>query len=266
MSVRQNVEYGLRMKGVPAGERASRVDDALEMVQLTQLAARAPHQLSGGQQQRVALARALVNRPRVLLLDEPLGALDLKLRKEMQLELKHLQTGLGITFVYVTHDQEEALTMSDRIVLMRQGGVAQIGTPRDLYDRPTSRYVADFIGETNLLPGMVVGTVDGVASLKVGDTIVRGLSDSALAAGTEAWLTVRPEVIDLLDGRLPPAGWNAVSGTVLDTVYAGSTVRTHVELPGGRRLVANLPPGAAPPIGAPATLGWAVERGRCVAE
>lgn len=269
MSVRQNVEYGLKMRGVPAGERARRVNDALEMVQLSQLAARAPRQLSGGQQQRVALARALVNRPRVLLLDEPLGALDLKLRKEMQLELKHLQTGLGITFVYVTHDQEEALTMSDRIVLMRQGGVAQIGTPRDLYDRPASRYVADFIGDTNLLPGRVVETVGSVVTLKVGDTdttIVRGLSDSALPAGTQAWLTVRPEAIDLLTGNLPPAGWNAVSGTVVDTVYAGAIVRAHVEITGGRRLVANLAPGAAPPIGAQAVLSWAVERGRCVAE
>src|SRR5262249_17780315 len=144
MSVRQNVEYGLRMKHVPKKERASRVDQGLEMVQLAQLGARSPRQLSGGQQQRVALARALVNRPRVLLLDEPLGALDLKLRKGMQLELKHLQTSLGITFVYVTHDQEEALTMSDRIVLMRQGTIAQVGTPRELYDRPASRYVADF--------------------------------------------------------------------------------------------------------------------------
>ncbi len=266
MSVRQNVEYGLKMKGVPASERASRVDAALEMVQLTRLAARAPRQLSGGQQQRVALARALVNRPRVLLLDEPLGALDLKLRKEMQLELKHLQTGLGITFVYVTHDQEEALTMSDRIVLMRQGGVAQIGTPRDLYDRPVSRYVADFIGETNLIPGTVAESVEGVVTLKAGDTLLRGLSDAALATGTEAWLTVRPEVIDLLDSHPPTAGWNVVAGTVLDTVYAGSTIRAHVELPGGRRLVASLPPGTVPPVGARATLSWPVERGRCVGE
>ena len=156
MSVRDNIAYGLRMRRVPAAQREERVTQALAMVQLDQLGARAPRQLSGGQQQRVALARALVNRPRVLLLDEPLGALDLKLRKEMQLELKHLQTGLGITFVYVTHDQEEALTMSDRIVLMRQGRIAQVGTPRDLYDRPASRYVADFIGDTNLLPGTVV--------------------------------------------------------------------------------------------------------------
>ncbi|HEV8178442.1 MAG TPA: ABC transporter ATP-binding protein, partial [Gemmatimonadales bacterium] len=236
MSVRQNVEYGLKMRGMPGGERARRVNEALEMVQLSQLAVRAPRQLSGGQQQRVALARALVNRPRVLLLDEPLGALDLKLRKEMQLELKHLQTDLGITFLYVTHDQEEALTMSDRIVLMRQGGVAQIGTPRDLYDLPVSRYVADFIGETNLLQGRVMETVGGVVTLKVGgteNTIVRGLSDSILPVGTEGWLTVRPEVIQLLDGNPPPAGCNTILGTVLDTVYAGSVVRVHVQIPGG---------------------------------
>jgi spermidine/putrescine transport system ATP-binding protein len=205
----------------------------------------------------------------VLLLDEPLGALDLKLRKEMQLELKHLQTGLGITFIYVTHDQEEALTMSDRIVLMRQGGVAQIGTPRDLYDRPVSRYVAGFIGETNLLPGMVVESEDGVVTLRIQDThttVVRGLTDSALTPGTDAWLTVRPEVIELLDGNPPSGGGNSISGTVLDTVYAGSAVRMHVEIPGGRRLVANLPPGRVPPPGSEATLGWAVERGRCVSE
>ena len=265
MSVRANVEYGLRMKGVPAAERAVRVEEALEMVQLTPLAQRAPRQLSGGQQQRVALARALVNRPRMLLLDEPLGALDLKLRKEMQLELKHLQTGLGITFLYVTHDQEEALTMSDRIVLMRQGSVAQIGTPRDLYDRPVSRYVADFIGETNLLAGKVVEVTQGVVTLEVGGCRLRGLADSALATDAQAWLTVRPEAISLLDGP-PPAGWNAVAGALVDTVYAGSAVRAHVELPGGRRVVANLKPGAVPSPGAQVTLTWPVERGRCVAE
>jgi spermidine/putrescine transport system ATP-binding protein len=263
LSVHQNVEYGLKMRGVPARERASRVNHALEMVRLTQLGERAPRQLSGGQQQRVALARALVNRPRVLLLDEPLGALDLKLRKEMQLELKHLQTGLGITFVYVTHDQEEALTMSDRIVLMRQGGVAQIGSPRSLYDRPTSRYVADFVGETNLLSGTVVESVGDVVTLKVGDAMLRGLTDSALAPGTDAWLAVRPEVVSLLEGS-PPARWNAASGTVRETVYVGATVRVHVALPCGRQLVANLPSDRSPPTGTPATLGWPVERGRCV--
>jgi spermidine/putrescine transport system ATP-binding protein len=153
MTVRENVGYGLRMRNTARAEIADRVRKALDMVQLGALAERTPRQLSGGQQQRVALARALVNRPRVLLLDEPLGALDLKLRKEMQLELKHLNRQLGITFLYVTHDQEEALTMSDRVALMRRGRIEQLDTPRLMYERPVSKYVADFIGETNLLGG-----------------------------------------------------------------------------------------------------------------
>jgi len=265
MSVRENIAYGLRMRRVPAAEREERVTKALEMVKLDQLGARSPRQLSGGQQQRVALARALVNRPRVLLLDEPLGALDLKLRKEMQLELKHLQTHLGITFVYVTHDQEEALTMSDRIVLMRQGRIAQVGSPRDLYDRPASRYVADFIGDTNLIPGTVVESADGTATLRMGDTTLRGLSDAALAPGAEAWLTVRPEAIDLSDGA-HPAGHNAVTGTVADAVYAGSALRVHVALPGGRRLVANVPSATVLTNGSTVTLTWPVDQGRCVGD
>jgi spermidine/putrescine transport system ATP-binding protein len=266
MSVRDNIGYGLRMRRVPAAEREERVTRALAMVKLEQLGARSPRQLSGGQQQRVALARALVNRPRVLLLDEPLGALDLKLRKEMQLELKHLQTHLGITFVYVTHDQEEALTMSDRIVLMRQGRIAQIGTPRDLYDRPASRYVADFIGDTNLLAGTVVEYASGVVTLRCGDVTLRGLSDGPLPPGREAWLTVRPEAIDLTDGRPAPAGHNAVTGTVADAVYAGSSLRVHVTLAGGQRLVANVSSGASAATGAPVTLTWPVELGRCVGD
>ena len=266
MSVRDNIAYGLRMRRVPAAEREERVTRALEMVKLEQLGGRAPRQLSGGQQQRVALARALVNRPRVLLLDEPLGALDLKLRKEMQLELKQLQTHLGITFVYVTHDQEEALTMSDRIVLMRQGRIAQIGTPRELYDRPASRYVADFIGETNLLPGVVVESGPASATLRVGDVTLRGVSDTALAPGSEAWLTVRPEAIRLGDGAAGAAGDNMVAGTVADAVYAGSALRVHVTLPGGQRLVANVPSGTPAVRGAPVSLTWPVELGRCVGD
>jgi spermidine/putrescine transport system ATP-binding protein len=265
MSVRDNIAYGLRMRRVPAAEREERVRRALAMVQLEQLGARAPRQLSGGQQQRVALARALVNRPRVLLLDEPLGALDLKLRKEMQLELKHLQTHLGITFVYVTHDQEEALTMSDRIVLMRQGRIAQVGTPRDLYDRPASRYVADFIGETNLLPGTVVENAPGMVTLRVGDATLRGVSDAPLATGSEAWLTVRPEAIALSNGAAP-AGHNAIPGTVADAVYAGSALRVHVKLAGDRRVVANVPSGTSTTRGAPVTLAWPIEQGRCVGD
>jgi spermidine/putrescine transport system ATP-binding protein len=266
MSVRDNIAYGLRVRRVPAAEREERVSRSLEMVKLEELGARSPRQLSGGQQQRVALARALVNRPRVLLLDEPLGALDLKLRKEMQLELKHLQTDLGITFVYVTHDQEEALTMSDRIVLMRQGRIAQIGTPRELYDRPASRYVADFIGDTNLLAGTVVESAGGMATLRVGDVALRGLSDGPLPAGREAWLTVRPEAIRLIDGHAAPAAQNTVAGTVDDAVYAGSALRVHVTLPGGQRLVASVPSGTVATAGAPVTLSWPVELARCVGD
>jgi spermidine/putrescine transport system ATP-binding protein len=265
MSVRENIAYGLRMRRVPAAQREERVTQALAMVKLDQLGARAPRQLSGGQQQRVALARALVNRPRVLLLDEPLGALDLKLRKEMQLELKHLQTDLGITFVYVTHDQEEALTMSDRIVLMRQGRIAQVGSPRDLYDRPASRYVADFIGDTNLLPGTVVESAGGLTTLRLDGLTLRGVSDTELAPGTEAWLTVRPEAIDIAGGAVP-AGHNAVTGAVADAVYAGSALRLHVALPGGRRVVANVPSGTAIISGTTVTLTWPVEQGRCVGD
>jgi len=266
MSVRDNIAYGLRMRRVPAAEREERVSRSLEMVKLEQLGARSPRQLSGGQQQRVALARALVNRPRVLLLDEPLGALDLKLRKEMQLELKHLQTHLGTTFVYVTHDQEEALTMSDRIVLMRQGRIAQIGTPRELYDRPASRYVADFIGDTNLLAGTVVESAGGVATMRIGDVTLRGLCDGAQPVGREAWLTVRPEAIRLIDGPAAPAGQNTVAGTVNDAVYAGSALRVHVTLPGGQRLVASVPSGTIVAAGAPVTLSWPVELARCVGD
>jgi spermidine/putrescine transport system ATP-binding protein len=266
MSVRDNVGYGLRMRGVPQAEREQRIAAALEMVKLEQLGGRAPRQLSGGQQQRVALARALVNRPKVLLLDEPLGALDLKLRKEMQLELKHLQTHLGITFIYVTHDQEEALIMSDRVALMRQGRIAQVGSPEELYDRPASRYVADFIGETNLLPGTVVESGAGLAALRVGDVVLLGATDANLPPGSSAWLTVRPEAIGLAaDGQAPP-GHNVVSGVVTDAVYAGSAVRVHVTVAGGRRLVLHVPPGTTVAPGTPANLAWMVERGRCVGD
>ena len=266
MSVRQNVEYGLRMRGVPAGERATRVTDALAMVQLSELGQRSPRQLSGGQQQRVALARALVNRPRILLLDEPLGALDLKLRKEMQLELKHLQAGLGITFVYVTHDQEEALTMSDRIVLMRRGRIEQIGSPRDLYDRPATRYAADFIGETNLLTGMIAEGGVGGQALRVGDDVLVGRSDIPLATGSTAWLAVRPEAIALQHEGAAPSGENSVLATVSEAVYAGSAVRVHAALAGGQRIVAQLAAGTSVPVGATVRLSWPVDRGRFVPE
>jgi spermidine/putrescine transport system ATP-binding protein len=263
MSVRENVGYGLRMKGVPRGEREEREKRALEMVKLDQLGGRSPRQLSGGQQQRVALARALINRPRLLLLDEPLGALDLKLRKEMQLELKHLQTRLGITFVYVTHDQEEALTMSDRIVLMRQGRIEQVGAPRDLYDRPSSRYVADFIGETNILTGTVVEGGPRPVVLRAGEQLVRGWSDAPLPGGSTAWLSIRPEAIQISADADSPREEGVLAGTIVDAVYGGSIVRVHITLAGGQLMVAHAPAGVAFGVGDRVRLSWPAERARC---
>ena len=173
MNIFQNVAFGLQMKKVPKDEIKTRVDEMLELVQLPGMGSRKPNQLSGGQQQRVALARALINHPQVLLLDEPLGALDLKLRKAMQLELKDIQERVGITFIYVTHDQEEALTMSDRIAVMNLGKVLQIGSAQEIYEQPQSRFVADFIGETNYLSGKVLRLQDIFAEIALVATLLR---------------------------------------------------------------------------------------------
>jgi spermidine/putrescine transport system ATP-binding protein len=265
MSVRDNVGYGLRMRKVARAEIATRVSEALEMVQLTHLGDRAPRQLSGGQQQRVALARALVNRPRVLLLDEPLGALDLKLRKEMQLELKHLNRQLGITFLYVTHDQEEALTMSDRIALMRNGRIEQLSTPREMYEQPVSRYVADFIGETNLLAARAAGRHSGhAASVIVGGTEIAAVARTELKAGDPTWIAIRPEHIRPTTGR---NGQNCLEVTVKDVVFTGVVTRVHTVLQSGDSLVLHWPAGSAVP--APEsrlTVTWDVERGSCVGD
>ncbi len=210
MTVGQNVEYGLRVKRVPARERSERAAQALAMVGLSGLGARKPAQLSGGQRQRVALARALVNRPRVLLLDEPLGALDLKLRQQMQLELKGIQRELhrAVTFVYVTHDQEEALTMSDRIAVFSDGRLEQIGTPEEIYEHPANEFVAGFVGTSNILEH------DGVR------------------------VTVRPEKIRMLEpGDAVPDGTRSEVGVVQEVVYLGSVNRYVVELDHGETLV-----------------------------
>ncbi|HWU33228.1 MAG TPA: ABC transporter ATP-binding protein [Marmoricola sp.] len=205
MSVRKNVEYGLRVKGVGTSERKKKADAVLEMVGLGEMGKRRPSQLSGGQRQRVALARALVNEPDVLLLDEPLGALDLKLRQEMQLELKRVQREAGITFVFVTHDQEEALTMSDRIAVFHNGKIDQVGTPAEIYESPSTAYVADFIGVSNVL-----------------------------AADGQAY-AVRPERIDVLTtGDSPRAGAVVVPGVVTDVIYLGMVTRYHVTVEGGQ--------------------------------
>src|SRR5262245_25399418 len=195
LNVGDNIAFGLRRKGVDKDQIRLRVHEALELVHLAGLDRRKPNQLSGGQQQRVALARALVNRPNVLLLDEPLGALDLKLRKQLQIELKRVQSEVGITFVYVTHDQEEALTMSDRIAVMRGGKVEQLGTPEELYERPRTRFVADFIGTSNLLSGAVEG-LDGpcaVIRLSSGETCLTASDRRSVGEAVE--LSVRPEAI-----------------------------------------------------------------------
>jgi spermidine/putrescine transport system ATP-binding protein len=264
MSVRENVGYGLRMRGVPSAEITRRVTEALEMVRLTELGTRAPRQLSGGQQQRVALARALVNRPRVLLLDEPLGALDLKLRKEMQLELKHLNRRLGITFIYVTHDQEEALTMSDRIALMRNGRIEQLSTPREMYEQPASRYVADFIGETNLLRGVVTRAGAGRVELRLSAGSLEAVAGRDWKAGDEAWLAVRPEHVKPVT---TPGVANRIAVTVSDVVFTGVVTRVYTTLDDGGTLVLHWPPEErAPEAGRRLEVTWPVERGSCVGD
>jgi putative spermidine/putrescine transport system ATP-binding protein len=215
MTVADNVGYGLMIRKRPREERAQRVADALRMVRLDGYDDRRPSQLSGGQRQRVALARALVNRPRVLLLDEPLGALDLKLRQEMQIELKAIQQDVGITFIYVTHDQEEALAMSDRLAIFNRGHIEQVGTPADVYERPATAFVAGFVGISNILTGEVAAAVSG-------------------HGGT---VTVRPEKIHLEEAGAPvPDGSVAIDGHVRDVVYLGSDTRYLVTLDAGGEL------------------------------
>ncbi len=228
MTVYENVAFGLEMRKVPKSEIRQRVREALEMVRLPGMENRKPDQLSGGQQQRVALARALVNRPKVLLLDEPLGALDLKLRKAMQLELKALQERVGITFVYVTHDQEEALTMSDRIAVMNEGRVLQVGTPEEIYERPANRFVADFIGETNFLEGRVKEKeARKVVVLVDGAVEVPALADRPVEVGDEVTIAIRPERISV---HAEPPGPHALPGRVEERIYVGTDIRYMIRL------------------------------------
>jgi putative spermidine/putrescine transport system ATP-binding protein len=239
MSVRQNVEYGLKVKKVPSAERKSRVTEALALVRLEGFETRRPGQLSGGQRQRVALSRALVNRPRVLLLDEPLGALDLKLRQQLQVELKRIQQEVLITFIYVTHDQDEALTMSDRIAVMDRGRILQVGAPNEVYDEPRSQFVAGFVGVSNVLELEVESVDDGVAKLKLGnaDNVMAPVGDSA-RPGDVATVTIRPERISIAGDR-PSIGELdcRASGTVRDSLYAGPITRFVVALDGGGELM-----------------------------
>jgi spermidine/putrescine transport system ATP-binding protein len=242
LNVEQNVAYGLVVRRVPLAERKQRVQEALNMVRMGGLEDRKPAELSGGQQQRVALARALVNRPTVLLLDEPLGALDLKLRKDMQVELKQLQSQVGITFVYVTHDQEEALTMSDRIAVMHQGRVLQIDTPLAIYDQPACRFVADFIGETNFLSAMVEGFENEVVNLNIaGETIQMPRGKNSIHTSQAVAIAIRPEKL-MLTSREHTNGKTAADHTITlpgilkDAVFLGTDTRYIVELETGENL------------------------------
>jgi spermidine/putrescine transport system ATP-binding protein len=271
MNVSQNVGYGLRQTGVSKTEEATRVGAALELVRLTGYGARRTWELSGGQQQRVALARALINRPAVLLLDEPLGALDRKLRHDMQIELKQIQHEVGITFIYVTHDQEEALTMSDMIVVIRDGLIQQQGSPEVLYRRPVNRFVAGFIGSSNFVPGRVAELTDGgsgvVVAIAGGARLVGRVTDADRpAAGDEVTLALRPESV-----RLAPAGtnlgeggsgWATVSGRVRSDTYLGDQHEYRVDVPGLGELIARSQafgpdgPGQAFRPGEDVAIGW----------
>jgi spermidine/putrescine transport system ATP-binding protein len=227
LTVDQNVAFGLEMQGIDTTSIAQRVAESLSLVQLEGMGSRRPQQLSGGQQQRVALARALANRPKVLLLDEPLSALDLKLRKGMQLELKRLQLDTGITFIFVTHDQEEALTMSDRIAVMNQGRILQVGTPTEVYEKPADRFVADFIGDTNFIEAEYRNSTDTISHFHLGDgSQIDASEGQGLELGQRVVLAVRPE-----RAELARHGEGLLSGTLSNVVYFGTDTTYHIALP-----------------------------------
>jgi spermidine/putrescine transport system ATP-binding protein len=255
-SIFDNIGFGLKMKKVAKPEIRTRVMEMLSMVQLEGFEKRMPHQISGGQKQRVAIARALINRPKVLLLDEPLGALDLKLRKQMQIELKHLQKKLGITFVYVTHDQEEALTMSDRIAVMQKGVIEQLGAPTDIYERPVSKFVADFIGESNVLSAVVTSVVDEniLVQTKTGRAAARNTGHQP---GDRVYLSIRPEKIKFSDG---PTDDFSLCGTARELVYMGSMVKCIIQMPDGQEVKLNRFAGETlPALDSLVYLSWAAQ-------
>ena len=242
MTVEKNIAFGLEMEKLPKGEIAARVEEMLKLVKLEGFALRKPHQLSGGQRQRVALARAIAKRPKVLLLDEPLGALDKKLREETQFELLDLQMSLGMTFVIVTHDQDEAMTMADRIAVMDKGKFVQISPPAELYEQPVSKYVADFIGDINLIEGRV--EKNDLGKIILGSDMTGGMieasGESAVKNGDTAWFALRPEKVSI--GLSPPENpsVNTATGTVWDIGYVGDVSVYHVRLDGGGTMRASI--------------------------
>ncbi|QFY59120.1 ABC transporter ATP-binding protein [Rhizobium grahamii] len=241
MTVEKNIAFGLRQDGMQKDEIGERVLQMLKMVKLEKFASRKPNQLSGGQRQRVALARSLAKRPKVLLLDEPLGALDKKLREETQFELMDLQQNLGLTFVVVTHDQEEAMTMADRIAVMSHGKVIQVATPAEIYEAPNSRFVADFIGDVNIFDGKVTAAAAGTVEIAAdGGMMVKVASSDTPSVGSAAGFAIRPEKLKVT--RTPPAnpGVNAASGELWDIAYLGDMTVFHIKLKSGKVVKASL--------------------------
>jgi spermidine/putrescine transport system ATP-binding protein len=258
MTVFENVAFGLRRRGDKAFRAKSH--EALELVQLGQVATMKPTQLSGGMQQRVALARALVNRPDVLLLDEPLGALDLKLRRQMQIELKRIQQEVGLTFIHVTHDQEEAMTMADSIAVMNAGSIEQLGDPATLYEQPRSTFVANFLGQSNLLKATVgPGSADGVVTVRSHDTDLEVVREHLPRGASEVWLGVRPEKLRLGESGGP----NHLRGVVRDVSFTGVATQYIVEMPWGQELtvVQQNDGSARAGLGENVTVSWAAEHG-----
>ncbi len=257
MSVWDNVAFGLKLKKIARAELRQRVGEALQLVQMENFAKRYPAQLSGGQKQRVALARALVNRPAVMLLDEPLGALDLKLRKQMQVELSRLHKRLGITFIMVTHDQEEALSLSDRIAVMKDGRVEQIGTPNEIYEHPSTAFVADFIGDTNLLTGRACPGQDGALELVTPSGLRVAIeSDVPIEADTPVTISVRPEKVQLAVQGFGH-GANRFTGQITHTMYLGPHLHCRLELPTGEQLTALQPNNSRYRLGQTVHAAWA---------
>jgi spermidine/putrescine ABC transporter ATP-binding subunit len=260
LTVAENIGFPLKQRGVDRAKRARLVADSLELVRLPGYEGRYPRQLSGGQQQRVALARAIVFQPRLLLMDEPLGALDKQLRESLQLEMRRLHADLGITFIYVTHDQEEALTMSDRVAVMNEGLIAQVGTPEDLYDRPCDRFVASFIGESNFLAGTVVGREDGLLVVDCGAAIVRAVGDRQ-SHGGDVTITTRPERMHFADRVVESARQNRMAATVVEAVFAGERCRYLCQCDAGVAVVIKEPSSAIIPrrmVGERVEIAWSV--------
>ncbi|HLR12477.1 MAG TPA: ABC transporter ATP-binding protein [Burkholderiaceae bacterium] len=265
MTIRQNIAFGLSMRKEPRASAARKVDEAMALTHLEGMADRLPSQLSGGQRQRVALARAIVTRPNVLLLDEPLGALDKKLREQMQIEIRMLQREVGITTIFVTHDQEEALTLSDRIVVMNAGQIVQVGTPEEIYKRPASSFVSDFIGLTNTITAGVIGVNETAVRAQIADSTLELLlpTGGSFAVGQQINLSVRPENIAL--GDVPTDGYNRFGGTISHVVYTGALTYFHVDIgvPGNRPFVVMVPNtdlklkgSAGLEVGDKITIGW----------